>query len=176
MKTRLMLAAATSLIALGACKYMPWYDDTSASLEAPPESAAPVAVTVEETVVETESEEAAPMEETAACDVLDSRDWEAWINKMPGPGATPTIHVVGKVDVRTGGYTFEWQEGPMDRSAVPALRLKLVPKAPDGMAMQAITTEEVKWSGPALASGYSRVIIGCGDTTLGEITEIPDVH
>jgi hypothetical protein len=87
-----------------------------------------------------------------------------------------TLHVVGKVDVRSGGYTFSWDEGPMDRSAMPALRLKLVPKAPDGMATMAITTEAVAYQAPALSSGYSRVVIGCGGTTLGEITEIMDVY
>lgn len=121
-------------------------------------------------------EQAAPVAEQQACPVLDSRDWEAWVNKMPGPGAVATIHVVGKVDVRSGGYTFSWEEGPMDRSAVPALRLKLVPKAPDGMATMAVATEAVKYQAPALSSGYSRVVIGCGGTTLAEITEIMDVY
>ena len=57
-----------------------------------------------------------------------------------------------------------------------ALRLKLVPKAPDGMATMAITTAEVKYQAPALSSGYSRVVIGCGGTTLGDITEIMNVY
>jgi hypothetical protein len=107
--------------------------------------------------------------------VLESRDWAAWVNKMPGPDMAPKVHVTGKVDVRSGGYTFVWEEGPLDRSATPALRLRLVPKAPDGMATMAISTEEVKYEAPALAMGYSRVIISCGGTTLAEITEIMDV-
>ncbi len=174
-RPRLMLAAAASTLVLSGCQYWPWQKATSATLA--PEAAQPVTVTVEETVtVETVVEEAAPMAETESCAVLESRGWEAWINKMPGPGAVATVHVVGEVDVRTGGYTFTWEEGPMDRSAVPALRLRLVPKAPDGMATMAITTEAVKYEAPALSSGYSRVIISCGGTTLGEITEIMDVQ
>jgi len=51
-----------------------------------------------------------------------------------------------------------------------------VPKAPDGMATMAISTEEVNYEAPALASGYSHVIISCGGTTLAEITEIMDVY
>ena len=168
------LAAAASVLVLAGCQSAP---GETASAAAPSASEAPVQVTVEETVrVETGVQEAAPVAEPQACAVLDSRDWAAWINKMPGPGAVATIHVTGKVDVRTGGYTFSWEEGPMDRSAVPALRLKLVPKAPDGMATMAITTEEVTYQAPALSSGYSRVVIGCGGTTLGEITEIMDVY
>jgi hypothetical protein len=171
-RTRFVLASAASALVLAGCTGWSGGTDTAS---APAASAAPVQVTTGEPVtVETVVEEAAPVAETEACGVLDTRDWEAWINKMPGPGAVATIHVVGKVDVRSGGYTFTWEEGPMDRSAVPALRLKLVPKAPEGMATMAITTEEVKYEAPALSSGYSRVVIGCGSATLGEITEIID--
>lgn len=176
-KNRLVLAASVATLTLAGCQYMPWHKDTSAELAAPTEAEKPVAVIVEEVViVEKPAAEAAPVEETEACAVSDSRDWAAWIDRMPGPGATPTVHVSGKVDVNTGGYTFTWEEGPMDRSAIPALRLKLVPVKPDGMAMQVISTEEVHYSAPALSSGYSRVIIGCGGKTLAEITEITDAH
>lgn len=173
-RTRLALTAAASMLVLAGCKS--WHGETEVA--APPAaSETPVKVTVEETVtVETVVQETAPVAETEACAVVESRGWEAWVNKMPGPGAVPTIHVVGKVDVRSGGYTFAWEEGPLDRSAVPALRLKLVPKAPDGMATMAITTEDVKYEAPAISSGYSRVIIGCGSSTLAEITEIMDVQ
>jgi len=168
LNSRVTIAAGVSALALVGCSYMPWHKDTSADLAPPPESAEPVIVTVEETVIVEEQPE--------ACDVLDSRDWSAWINKMPGPDAVPAVHVTGKVDVRTSGYTFEWQEGPMDRSAMPTLRLKLVPKAPDGMAMQVISTEEVHYTAPALATGYRGVLVSCGGKTLAEITEITDAH
>ena len=108
------------------------------------------------------------------CAVLESRDWEAWVNRMPGPGATPTVHVVGQVDVNTGGYTFEWEVGPMDRSMTPALKLELIPVKPDGMATMAITTEDVHYMGPVAGSAYRSITITCGGETLAEITEIPD--
>ena len=174
LKSRLALAAVASTLVLAGCQHWWWEKDSKADLAKPAEAEAPVAVTVEETVIVEKAEEAAPVAE--ACDVLEGRDWEAWINKMPGPGATPTIHVVGKVDVRTSGYTFEWKEGPMDRSAMPALRLKLVTIPPAEMAMQVITTEQVTYQAPAIATGYSKVIVGCGDATLAEITEIPEVQ
>ncbi len=174
-RTRLALAATVSTLVLAGCQYWPWKGDTTSTV-APVEAEEPVAVTVEETVTIEVVEEATPVAETETCDVLESRGWEAWVNKMPGPGMVPTIHVIGKVDVRTGGYTFEWKEGPTDRSATPALRLKLVPKAPDGMATMAITTEDVKYEAPTNGLTYSRVIISCGSTTLGEIAEIMDVQ
>jgi hypothetical protein len=151
---------------------MPW-SKAGAPAAAPPESAIPVKVTVEEKPV---TPEATPAPETAACDVLESRDWAAWVNKMPGPDMAPKIHVTGKVDVRSGGYTFAWEEGPLDRSATPALRLKLVPKAPEGMATMAITTEEVNYEAPALATGYGAVVVLCGGSALAVISEIMDVY
>ncbi|MDP1556232.1 MAG: hypothetical protein Q8L84_12315 [Hyphomonas sp.] len=175
LKSRLALAAAASTIVLAGCQYWPWHNRDAPPLTAPVEAEGSFTVLPAEAAATIMPvEEATPVAE--ACDVLGSRDWEAWINKMPGVGMVPTLHVVGKVDVRTSGYTFEWKEGPMDRSAIPALRLKLVPVPPDGMATMAITTEEVKYEAPALSSGYSRVIIGCGGTTLAEITEIMDVQ
>ena len=91
--------AALSAFALAGCQYMPWHKP---KVETPAltEEAETVIVIVEEDVVIVES---AP----ETCDVLESRDWAAWVNLMPGPDATPTIHVTGKVDVRTGGYTFD---------------------------------------------------------------------
>jgi len=113
-----------------------------------------------------------PVAET--CSVLESRNWAAWVNRMPGPDATPTVHVTGQVDVPTGGYGFEWEVGPMDRSMTPALRLKIVPQKPDGMATMAITREDVHYTGPVAGAGYRSITVTCGDKTLAEITEVPD--
>ena len=113
-----------------------------------------------------------PVAET--CAVLESRNWAAWVNRMPGPDATPTVHVTGQVDVPTGGYGFEWEVGPMDRSMTPALRLKIVPQKPDGMATMAITREDVHYTGPVAGAGYRSITVTCGDKTLAEIAEVPD--
>ena len=115
---------------------------------------------------------ATPVAET--CAVLESRNWAAWVNRMPGPDATPTVHVTGQVDVPTGGYGFEWEVGPMDRSMTPALRLKIVPQKPDGMATMAITREDVHYTGPVAGAGYRSITVTCGDKTLAEIAEVPD--
>lgn len=165
---QIALAAASGLI-LAACAPAP-----------EPAPAAPTETTGEEDIAVTPEsapeESAATDAATGECAVLESRDWEAWVNRMPGPDATPSVHVVGKVDVRSGGYTFDWEVGPMDRSMTPALRLELIPVAPTGMATMAITTEEVHYTGPLAGSAYSRVTITCGGQTLGEITEIPDAQ
>ena len=173
-QSRLAIAAAASTLVLAGCQYFSGSD--AVAPKAPSAADAPVSVVAPQIVPGAPEETAEMTEPAEACVLLDSRDWSAWINKMPGPGAVPTIHVTGKVDVRTGGYRFEWKEGPLDRSAVPALRLKLLPIIPDGMATQAITTEEVKYEAPALSTGYSRVIVSCGTLTLAEITNIMDVQ
>lgn len=162
---RLTLAAGAATLALTGCQYWPWHKQEAAAPALAPETV----IAVEEEVVIVES---AP----ETCDVLESRDWAAWVNLMPGPDASPTVHVTGKVDVRTGGYTFDWQTGPLDRSATPKLRLKLIPKAPDGMATMAITTEEVNYAAPAGGIEYSGVLVSCGSVTLADIAEITKAY
>lgn len=163
---RLIALAATSGIILAACA--PPADHPPAPTPAPVETAPEP-----ETPVTPES---APEATTDQCAVMDSRDWEAWINRMPGPDATVSVHVVGKVDVRSGGYTFNWEVGPMDRSMTPILNLKLIPVAPTDSATMAISTEEVQYTGPLAGSSYRGVTVTCGGQTLAEITEVPDVH
>lgn len=168
LSARLTLAAAASTLALAGCQYWPWHKQEVAA-PAFTEETETVTIVVEEDVVAVES---AP----ETCDVLESRDWAAWVNLMPGPDASPTVHVTGQVDVRTGGYTFDWQTGPLDRSAMPKLRLKLIPIAPDGMATMAITTEEVHYSAPTGGIAYSGVLVSCGSITLTDIDEITEAH
>ncbi|MFN7056718.1 hypothetical protein [Hyphomonas sp.] len=160
-----LLAAAA--LTLGACQmFAPAGDVPPANL----------ADTVTEPAPRPQEEAPPVVRITPECQgIYETRGWSAWINRMPGPGAVATIHVAGEVDTRSGGYSFDWQEGPLDRSAVPALRLRLVPIAPEGMATQAIVTHSLSWSAPLPAHGYSRVIIGCGEQMIAEIDDIPDV-
>ncbi|PKP83284.1 MAG: hypothetical protein CVT79_00240 [Alphaproteobacteria bacterium HGW-Alphaproteobacteria-18] len=155
---RLLALAAASGALLAACQT----PAPEAPALAPPEADIPVIV--------------GDSAVTDACAVRESRNWAAWVNRMPGPGATPTVHVTGEVDVPTGGYSFDWEVGPMDRSMTPALKLKLIPIKPDGMATMAITPEEVHYSGPLAGSAYRSITITCGSQTLAEITDIPDAH
>lgn len=159
---RLLALAAASGIILAAC--------TPPADQSPAAEPPPVPAAEDDLAVTPESSPA------AECAVLDSRDWEAWIDRMPGPDASPTVHVIGKVDVRSGGYTFNWEVGPMDRSMTPALNLELIPVAPTEPATMAIATEEVHYTGPLAGSSYRSVTITCGGQTLGEIAEITDAH
>ena len=117
-------------------------------------------------------EEVAMPESAAACPVLDSRDWTAWVNAMPGPDASATLIVEGVVDMPTPGFTFTWEAGMADRSAIPVQRLHLSAAPPDGMVAQVVTSESVRYEGPAIAKQYRGVTVMCGDAVIAEITDV----
>ena len=112
------------------------------------------------------------MNETASCPVLDSRNWSAWVNAMPGPDAKLTLHVTGEIDLPTPGYEVSWEEGMADRSMTPVQRLILTATPPDGMVAQVVTAETVAYEGPALVKTYKGVIVMCGGEPLAEINDV----
>lgn len=109
------------------------------------------------------------------CPVLESSDWIAWINQMPGAGQ-PTLNISGKVVVPTGGYSLSVQMGPLDRSMPPSQRLILTATPPDGPALQALTTMDVREQFPAIVPSYRSIIIVCAKTTLAEINTVETVR
>lgn len=162
---RLIFAGASALVFTAACQM--FYQDAETP-DAPDGDQAPV--------VSEPAEQADKIREKQdrlmICPVLESKDWGAHINAMPGPDAKRTLHVYGKVTMPTPGYTFEWIEGRADRSMVPTVRLHLHATAPGGMVSQVLTEEDVQYSGVALTEKYTAVIVMCGETKLAEITEI----
>lgn len=122
---------------------------------------------------------AAPGEapQAAACPVLESRAWTAWINAMPGqgPGAQRRLHIQGEVDLPTPGYTVSWRLGPADRRQPPAQLVDIAFKAPDGPVAQVIATEALAFETEAVYPAYRALKIRCGETLLAEITEIEEV-
>lgn len=109
-----------------------------------------------------------------ACAALDSRDWAAWVNRMPGPGAQARLIVTGEIDLPTPGYTITLREGPADRSAIPMQHLILDLSPPAGMVAQVVTTETVRFEGRAIAAQYRGVLIRCAGQTLATINDVPD--
>ncbi len=113
-----------------------------------------------------------PAPQDADCPVIESRNWSAWVNAMPGPDAKLTLHVTGDVDLPTPGYEISWREGMADRSATPVQRLMLTLTPPDGMVTQVITTTPVSYEGPALTKTYGGVIVMCGGAPLATIDAV----
>ena len=106
------------------------------------------------------------------CPVYESRDWQAWINAMPGPNSNPTLHIRGEVDMPTPGWSVELVAGPADRAQPPGLRFRLKTERPGGIVTQVITPTEVRYEAPTPYREIREIIIGCGDRTLVTIDEV----
>ncbi|WP_428027968.1 hypothetical protein [Altererythrobacter sp.] len=106
------------------------------------------------------------------CPVLESRNWHAWIDRMPGPGSKPTLNITGEVDLPTPGYSVSLTAGPADRAMPPGLRFRLEAKSPDGMVPQVVTPTEVRYREVTPYPRIREIIIGCGDTVLATIPDV----
>lgn len=166
MKLATTIAAASILFVTQACS--PSSDETDVNAE----DEAATEHTEESESSAAESIEMANAEGQDACPVLESHDWRAWVNAQPGPDASATLIVEGNVVMPTPGYAFSWEEGMADRSAIPMQRLHLAVSPPDGMVAQVITTEAVRYEGPAIAQNYRAVVVMCGDEQLVEIADV----
>ncbi len=106
------------------------------------------------------------------CAVIDSRNWQAWVDAMPGPNATPTLHVTGEVDLPTPGYQITWRLGALDRMQPPGQRLIMETTPADGMVAQVITTVGVSYAGESAITDYREAIVVCGDEVLATIRDV----
>ncbi len=111
-----------------------------------------------------------------SCPVVENSGWKAWVNRMPGPGAAPTLIVEGQVTLPSAGYTVELKLGRADRSAIPVQQLILEASAPAGQPAQVLTPQTARIDTPAIAGKYKAVQIVCGGDVIAEITDIPDAH
>lgn len=108
-----------------------------------------------------------------ACAFVESRDWAAWINAQPGPGARPTLHVRGVIDLPTPGYQVSWSLGPADRRLPPAQYLELSLTPPDGPVAAVISPTETRFETPAVYPRYRAVVIRCAGRALARIEDVP---
>lgn len=82
------------------------------------------------------------------------------------------LTVSGRVTMPTPGYTFGWEAGRLDRSAVPSFELRMIANPPGGMVTQVLDTREVTYSGPAAAPRYSSITIVCEGRVLARIEHV----
>jgi hypothetical protein len=109
-----------------------------------------------------------------ACPIVQSADWKAWVNRMPGPGATPTLIVEGQVTLPTPGYTIELKLGRADRSMTPVQQLILVATPPAGQVIPTLTPLTARIAAPAIAAKYKAVQIVCNGEVIAQVTDVPD--
>jgi hypothetical protein len=111
----------------------------------------------------------------AACNLIRSSDWQAWVNAMPGPGARPTLIVTGKVTVPSGGYRFAWGDTQVLESYPVQIVTELRPIPPAGAATQAIVTTDVRGEWP-VSPPVGSVTVRCGGTVLARISPVETAH
>lgn len=113
-----------------------------------------------------------PPEPTSACPAT-TRNWNAFVNAMPGPGARPALIVTGEVEVPRRGLAPELIVGPTDRKFPPgqrfALRLARQAGAPAGWRP---VRAEIR---PSLAD-YGEVIVGCEGQTIVRISPVEKAY
>lgn len=107
------------------------------------------------------------------CPVIDSRDWAAWVNAMPGVDAQRTLIVTGEIDLPTPGYAVSLETGVADRSLRPVQELLLILAPPTDPVGQVVTPTPVRFETPAIAPEYRGVRVRCGDTLIADITDVP---
>ncbi|MDD3798348.1 MAG: hypothetical protein PHE36_04125 [Novosphingobium sp.] len=100
-----------------------------------------------------------------------TRNWQAWINAMPGPGMVPTLIVMGEADI-PAGMTWRLEPGPTDRMMPPGQRFTLSLVPGDGPVGWQHVRGEIK---PAL-SAYGSVIVGCAGKEIARVDEVKTAY
>lgn len=124
------------------------------------------------------AENGAAMDNATACAVLNSADWAAWVNAMPGPDG-PSLIVTGVVTLPSPGYTVTLEAGASDRSARPVQVVQLMAEPPELAAAQVLSDYDVRFemASPAPVDGtvapFTAVRVVCGEQ---EITRIEPVE
>ena len=105
------------------------------------------------------------------CPITDSRDWQAWVNAMPGPNAQPKLIATGKVTVPTGGYSFRWASPRVMESYPVQVSVELIPVPPGGPATQALVTHDVRGEWP-MSPPIGSLTVTCGGRVIGRVSPV----
>jgi hypothetical protein len=105
------------------------------------------------------------------CASWPSRDWSANVDTgMTGR----VLHVRGKIDFPSLGYTWTIAPNVADDPASGAVRLTLTPVAPQAGGAAIDTNVALTYDAPATAPRYTEIVVLCGRRTLATITDIPE--
>ncbi|MEE2690452.1 MAG: hypothetical protein VX640_02815 [Pseudomonadota bacterium] len=132
----------------------------------------------------TEADAAKPGTEAAAsgiaamplpCLASNPREASAWINKMPGPDASPSLHITFTVDARNSGDVFTLEFRGADRMMPPSYRYALV--RTEAGQLPVITPTVVNYQEPDFVEAeLTSVKIACDDEMLIEISPVDIVQ
>jgi hypothetical protein len=113
----------------------------------------------------------------AACPIIGSSEWTAWVDAMPSvpPSKTGLLIVKGKVTVPTGGYRIEWGDFRVAESYPVQVFADLRVIAPAGPATQAIVTHDVTRGWP-MHPPVGSLTIRCGNRVLARIAPVETAY
>ncbi len=102
------------------------------------------------------------------CPLPNSRNWKAWVNAMPGPGAQRTLIVVGEVEVGSDGYGGRLTATHLDKMNPPVQHfdLNMVEKAGAKKGWQEVRADLGN------AGSYTAVVVDCHGEVAARIEPI----
>lgn len=111
------------------------------------------------------------------CRASNSREWAANHDHMPGVGAPPggTLHVHGKVDFPSMGYTWTLTRDASDDPASGVVHLTLTATPPQ-VGAAVITPTDLRYDAAATAAHYTEITVACGGSTIATITDITETQ
>jgi hypothetical protein len=116
-----------------------------------------------------------PGRDPAEAMIIDTSDWYAWVNRMPGPGATPTFYVTASVTVAHPGIDVSLVKAPPTPGQPRRLNLQLRVTRRPGAWPQVVVTKSVRYEESPYQDAYDLVNIeqpGAGNIRL----DIEDVY
>ena len=109
------------------------------------------------------------------CPVIRSSGWQAHVDAMPGPDASPRLIVSGRVTVPTGGYRVALRMGQVAESYPVQVTVYLDATPPKAIASQALVTHDVRGSWPS-EERVGSVTVRCGSRSLARIDNVATAH
>lgn len=98
------------------------------------------------------------MHSVAAQSPYDCPSWSAWIDRMPGPEAIPTIHVQGRCSFRFAGYSAELKPHFPQGADPNVFLMDLVVHAPAGPAVPGAGSASIAYA-TSVAAKYGTVLL-----------------
>lgn len=78
-------------------------------------------------------------------DIGDVKEVVAWVNLMPGPGRTPTLHVTGKVTAPTPCHEVLAEFAGLDKSEPPVYRIEVTLREGGDLCPDVLTDKEFRY-------------------------------
>jgi len=98
------------------------------------------------------------MHSAAAQSPYDCASWSAWIDRMPGPGAIPTLHVQGQCTFRVVGYRVEIKPHLPPGADPNVFLMDLVVHAPGGPQVPGAGSASVSYA-TSVTAKYHTVLL-----------------